>query len=172
MARLSLITSVQRRKRFVAVLRVWLDMCAAVNLVLIMMMSTLTTMCSRRPRVRSYIINTLGSREYMIRTVYSSDEKCISQLRMNRHAFFKLCAMLQTIGGLKPTRNMLVDEQVAIFLHIIAHRMKNWIIQNNFQRSGETISRYFNIVLTAVLKLQSHLFKNLEPIPSNSTDYR
>ncbi|MFQ6640392.1 hypothetical protein Gotur_016726 [Gossypium turneri] len=30
---------------------------------------------------------------------------------MNRIVFFKLCDMLQTLGGLKSSRNMLVDEQ-------------------------------------------------------------
>ncbi|MFQ6653826.1 hypothetical protein Gotur_025045 [Gossypium turneri] len=33
--------------------------------------------------------------------------------------------MLQTLGGLKSSRNMLVDEQVAMFLHIISHDLKN-----------------------------------------------
>ncbi|KAF7842198.1 myb/SANT-like domain, Harbinger transposase-derived nuclease domain protein [Senna tora] len=40
---------------------------------------------------------------------------------MNRATFDRLCAMLDNIGGLRPTRNMLVDEQVAIFLHILSH---------------------------------------------------
>ncbi|MFQ6645287.1 hypothetical protein Gotur_020155 [Gossypium turneri] len=42
--------------------------------------------------------------------VYASDETCIEQVRMN-YFFSKLCEMLQTLGGLNPSRNMLVDEQ-------------------------------------------------------------
>ncbi|MFQ6662116.1 hypothetical protein Gotur_030031 [Gossypium turneri] len=35
----------------------------------------------------------------------------LNKLVMNRITFFKLCEMLQTLGGLKSSRNMLVDEQ-------------------------------------------------------------
>ncbi|MFQ6626238.1 hypothetical protein Gotur_005146 [Gossypium turneri] len=48
---------------------------------------------------------------YVKRLVHASDETCIEQVRMNRITIFKLCEMLQTLGGLKSSRNMLVDEQ-------------------------------------------------------------
>ncbi|MFQ6667780.1 hypothetical protein Gotur_033681 [Gossypium turneri] len=48
---------------------------------------------------------------YVKRLINASDETCIEQVRMNRIAFFKLCEMLQTLGGLKSSRNMLADEQ-------------------------------------------------------------
>ena len=86
--------------------------------------------------------------------------------------FFKLCEMLENIGGLKSTRNMLVDEQVTMFLHIIAHHLKNRVIKHHFNRSEETVSRSFHNVLKAVMHLQGKLFKNPEPIPGNSTDPR
>lgn len=80
--------------------------------------------------------------------------------------------MLDSIGGLKPTKHMLVDEQVAMFLHILAHHVKNRVIQFEFGRSGETISRYFNFVLNAMMRLEGELFKTPEPIPNDSTDER
>ncbi|MFQ6631184.1 hypothetical protein Gotur_009976 [Gossypium turneri] len=43
--------------------------------------------------------------------VYASDETCIEQVRVNRITFFKLCEMLQTLGGIKSSSNMLVDEK-------------------------------------------------------------
>ncbi|XVF12370.1 hypothetical protein REPUB_Repub08aG0111500 [Reevesia pubescens] len=91
---------------------------------------------------------------------------------MNRHAFFKLCEMLQNIGGLKSIRNMLLDEQVVMFLHIITYHLKNRVIKHNFNRSGETVSRYFHSVLKAVMHLEGQLFKKPNPIPANSTDHR
>ena len=104
--------------------------------------------------------------------MHDNDESCISQIRMNRLDFFKLCDMLENIGGLKPTRNMATDEQVAMFLHIISHHLKNRVIRQNFQRSGETISRHFHHVLNAVIHLQDHLFRKPEPILTNSTNNR
>ncbi|XP_040362735.1 protein ALP1-like isoform X2 [Rosa chinensis] len=102
--------------------------------------------------------------------VYASDVRCINSLRMDRHTFSILCSMLRTSGKLRDTRNVSVDEMVAMFLHILAHHEKNRIIQDRFLRSGETISRYFNVVLRAVLCLQGQLLKTPEPVPENSSD--
>ncbi|PPE02884.1 hypothetical protein GOBAR_DD00091 [Gossypium barbadense] len=67
---------------------------------------------------------------------------------------------------------MLVDEQLAIFLHIISHHLKNRVIKHHFNRSGETVSRSFHSVLNAVIRLQDVLFKKAEPITANSSDTR
>ncbi|MFQ6634673.1 hypothetical protein Gotur_010512 [Gossypium turneri] len=69
-------------------------------------------------------------------------------------------------------KNMLVDEQGAMFLHIISHHLKNRVIKHHFNRSGETVSRSFHHVLNAVIRLQYVLFKKAEPITANSTDLR
>ncbi|MFQ6656916.1 hypothetical protein Gotur_026816 [Gossypium turneri] len=78
-----------------------------------------------RPRIRSYTLDFFAKRDYVKRLVYASDETCVEQVKMNRTAFFKFCEMLESIEGLKSSRNMLVDEQVAMFLHIISHHLKN-----------------------------------------------
>ncbi|MFQ6621149.1 hypothetical protein Gotur_002660 [Gossypium turneri] len=80
--------------------------------------------------------------------------------------------MLQTLGGLKLLRNMFVDEQVAIFLHIISYHLKNGVIKHHFNRFGETISISFHNVLNVVICLQDVLFKKEESIIANSTDPR
>ncbi|XP_052481340.1 uncharacterized protein LOC128035544 [Gossypium raimondii] len=80
--------------------------------------------------------------------------------------------MLQTLEGLKSSRNMLVDEQVAMFLHIISHHLKNRVIKHHFNRSGETVSRSFYSILNDVICLQDVLFKKAEPITANSSDTR
>ncbi|XP_052877425.1 uncharacterized protein LOC128284004 [Gossypium arboreum] len=73
---------------------------------------------------------------------------------------------------LKSSRNMLVDEQVAMFLHIISHHLKNRVIKHHFNRSREIVSRSFHNVLNAAIRLQDVLFKKAEPITANSTDPR
>ena len=85
--------------------------------------------------------------------MHDNDESCISQVRMNRLAFFKLCEMLENIKGLRPIKNMTIDEQVAMFLHIISHHLKNRVIRQKFQRSSETISQHFHNVLNTVIHL-------------------
>jgi hypothetical protein len=46
---------------------------------------------------------------------------------------------------------MCVFEKVGIFLYIIALGASNMEVQEKFQHSGETISRYFNEVLKSFL---------------------
>ena len=78
-----------------------------------------------KPRFRSYSLDFYAKREYVRRLVHDNDESSISQVRMNRLAFFKLCEMLENIRSLKPTRNMAIDEQIVMFLHIISHHLNN-----------------------------------------------
>lgn len=106
------------------------------------------------------------------RLIYGSDLACVENLRMDRYTFNKLCSMLRTTGKLKDSKNMSVDEMVAMFLHILAHHEKNRVIKFRFLRSGETISRCFNEVLNGVLRLSGNLLKSPEPVLDNSTDDR
>ena len=119
-----------------------------------------------------YVIDRCFGREHMLRIVYSSDDSCKFHLRLNRAAFTKLCRMLKEIGGLRDTVYMLIDEQVAMFLHILAHHVKNRIMRGRFNRSAEVISRHFHIVLNALLRLQGHLYKKPKPISPESTNKR
>ncbi|XP_061351059.1 protein ALP1-like [Gastrolobium bilobum] len=129
---------------------------------------------NRRNRRRAVAYNFCGRarvREVnFLRIVHISDTACIENTRMDRRCFHNLCGLLKTVGQLQPTRHMGVEEMVAIFLHILAHDVKNRIIKRQFMRSGETISRQFSNVLLAVLRCHNVLLKRPEPIPENSTD--
>lgn len=59
------------------------------------------------------------------RLIYSNDLTCFENLRMDRYSFNKLCLMLHTTGKLKDSKNMRVDEMVAMFLFILGHHKKN-----------------------------------------------
>ena len=59
--------------------------------------------------------------------------------------------MLKNRGGLRASRYLQIDEQVAMFLHILAHHVKNIVIKFQFMRSGETVSKYFHNVLYSVI---------------------
>ena len=97
--------------------------------------------------------------EYHEQLIHSSDLAYFEQLCTDRYMFKLLCGMLGSTDRIKDTSNMKVDEQVAMFLHIIAHRMKNRVLKFRFIRSGETVSRHFNAVLNAIIRLQGQLLK-------------
>ncbi|PPD98525.1 hypothetical protein GOBAR_DD04434 [Gossypium barbadense] len=169
MARLPLIAQSVRRKRIGITVTIWLEICRIAIWFLFRMGASLSL---HRPRIRSYTLDFYAKRDYVKTLVYASDETCIEQVRMNRTIFFKLCEMLESIGGLKSSRFMLVDKQVAMFLHIISHHLKNRVIKHHFRRSEETVSRAFHSVLNAVIRLEDVLFKKPEPITADSSDTR
>ncbi|KAL2938235.1 L10-interacting MYB domain-containing protein, partial [Bienertia sinuspersici] len=78
-----------------------------------------------------------------------NDRICKEQLRIDRRCFDKLCHVLVTREGLVTTRNVIVLEVIAFFLHTLAHDLKYRTIGAVFTRSGNTISHNFHTVLKA-----------------------
>ncbi|KAK5770448.1 hypothetical protein PVK06_046598 [Gossypium arboreum] len=169
MARSPLIVQSERHKIIDLALTVWLQMCTFASWFLVTL-GVIHSLHTYRPMIKLYILDFYAKCDYVKKLVYASDETYIEQVRMNRIKFFKLCEMLQALGGLKSSRNMFVDEQVAMFLHIISYHLKNRVIKYHFNRSGETISRSFHNVLNVFIRLQDVLFKKAEPITVNSTN--
>ncbi|KAL4014211.1 hypothetical protein IC575_026408 [Cucumis melo] len=98
------------------------------------------------------------------RMIHESDFVCRQSTRMDRRTFAILCHLLRNVAGLSSTEIVDVEEMVAMFLHVLAHDVKNRVIQREFVRSCETVSRHFNIVLLAVLRLYEELIKR--PVPN------
>uniref|UniRef100_A0A803LZ68 Myb/SANT-like domain-containing protein n=1 Tax=Chenopodium quinoa TaxID=63459 RepID=A0A803LZ68_CHEQI len=67
---------------------------------------------------------------------------------------------------------MTLQEIVAMFLYTLAHHQKNRSIGNLFLRSGETVSRQFNLCLRAILKLHEHLLHKPIAISDECEDER
>ncbi|KAA0058990.1 retrotransposon protein [Cucumis melo var. makuwa] len=91
---------------------------------------------------------------------------------MDRRTFAILCHLLRTVSGLSSTEIVDVEEMVAMFLHVLVHDVKNRVIQKEFVRSGETVSRHFNLVLLVVVRLYEELIKRPVPVTNNCNDQR
>ncbi|KAJ9556527.1 hypothetical protein OSB04_011141 [Centaurea solstitialis] len=91
---------------------------------------------------------------------------------MDRNVFAILCELLKPRGGLLEDGEVTIEEQVAIFVNILAHHTKNRCLPVRFYRSGETISRYVHRVLSALLRLQDILFTKPTPVDDDCTDRR
>lgn len=101
-----------------------------------------------------------------------TDIDCMSNLRMDKNTFGKLCSLLRQVGVLHDGKYVKVEEQVAIFLAIIAHHQKNRIVRFRFLRSGQTVSQYVHKVLHSILKLHDILLVNPDPVQEDCTDPR
>lgn len=110
--------------------------------------------------------------EFLERLIRHDDVTTVDQLRMDVRSFRLLCALLRNEGKLKEDGLVSIEEQVAMFLHILAHHSKNHVIKFLFKRSGETVSRYFNLVLNGVLRMQETLLGAPDPVPKDCLDER
>ncbi|KAL2341130.1 hypothetical protein Fmac_009070 [Flemingia macrophylla] len=89
---------------------------------------------------------------YLIHT-----EQCRDIIRMGPMAFINLCERVRATGLVKDAFRSTVEEQVAKFLHIVGHNVKNRSVSFFFHRSGETVSRHFHNVLNAIIMLEGEL---------------
>ena len=75
------------------------------------------------------------------------------EFRMEKEIFCNLVEVLRDGNLLTNTREMAVEEQLAMFLFCLSTNASNRTIQERFQHSGETVSRYLNTVLEAIVSL-------------------
>lgn len=110
--------------------------------------------------------------KHLNRMVSISDSDCILNLRMDRNTFGKLCRLLRELGGMSDGRYVSVEEQVALFLGILAHHKKNSVVKFDFWRSGQTISFYVHVVLRALIKIHKSFLVKPTPVPDDCEDPR
>ncbi|GAA0170393.1 hypothetical protein LIER_40949 [Lithospermum erythrorhizon] len=113
---------------------------------------------SREPK---YTLSVKGS-SFMTEVFDGPDDSFREVFRMDKHVFRNLCDVLQRRGMLRDTLGVMKEEKLGIFLNIIGHNERNRVIQDRYQHSGETVSRYFNNVLKAIKSL-SHEFLQSPP---------
>ena len=85
--------------------------------------------------------------------------QCLELLRMEKHVFFRLCAVFREKRLLQDSRYVFVEEKIAIFLMTIGQNHRNRILQDLFQHSGETIHRHFHDALVAVIHFSMEIIK-------------
>nr|KAJ0216405.1 hypothetical protein LSAT_V11C300153630 [Lactuca sativa] len=169
MARLSLTRSKHRMKISQIVVTFWNEVMTAITWFFLSQCASYYKYTGGKLRMKNISLD-VDRQSILHKYAYKSDTACISNLRMTRRCFTKLCDMPHTLGGLRTSRYMDIDEQVAIFLHIIAHDVKNRVMIGRFQRYGQTISKIVMLVCNVVIRLHPHLLKKPKPVTENSTD--
>ena len=84
---------------------------------------------------------TLQGLPWVQELLYGNPARIYQNLRMSASIFIRLKEQLLSSGLIAPSRNMNVEEMLAIFLFTVSQSSKNRNAQERFQRSGETISR-------------------------------
>jgi hypothetical protein len=105
-------------------------------------------------------------RQRALQMIYmSTDRECVSMIRMSRAPFFALCDLFRQRGLVPKTFGCSVEEQVAMFLHIVGHNQRFRVVHNSFVRSIEIVHRNFHQVLYAIGELRNDMIKP----PSSTT---
>ena len=82
------------------------------------------------------------------RCMEGNKKLCYNMFRMKKEVFHNLCQVLQRDYGLQHSRNIRLEELVAICLLILGLGTCNRMVQEIFQHSDETISRHFEKMIT------------------------
>lgn len=91
-------------------------------------------------------------RQKFLNCLYNGKQStCIEQLCVTKQGFRRLCKLLVERGKLLTARNVIIEEVVVMFLHILAHHLKNSTIKCCYSHLGEMVNRKFNSVLQVVL---------------------
>ncbi|WVZ83599.1 hypothetical protein U9M48_030730, partial [Paspalum notatum var. saurae] len=105
-------------------------------------------------------------RQHNLNLIYNCNAvECVNMLRMRRAPFFSLCNLLRERNLLRDNLHCCVEEQVAMFLHIVGHNQRFRVIHPNWRRSIETVSRHFKEVLYAIGELREDMIR----APSSET---
>jgi hypothetical protein len=91
------------------------------------------------------------------RSYNGTEAHCISELRMRKVVFHKLCGELRSRALLEDTFHVAIEEQVAMFIHCVGHHWSNRSIGFEFMRSSETVNSYFHHVLDVLCILARDL---------------
>lgn len=108
----------------------------------------------------------------MRRLVGRYDSDCIDNLRRDRNTFGRLCLFFKKYRGLTEDKFFSIEEQITMFLCVLSHHTKNWIVKYGFRLSGQTISHYVHLVLSSILQLYSILLVKPTLVPEDNNNLR
>ena len=98
----------------------------AASMVVVMVSVVVSRLKRRRPGPDPLLYDLKSDaeqhRQQTSQAIYNStDAECISMLRMRRAPFFSLCNLFRTRARVPETTGCIVEEQVAMFLHVVGH---------------------------------------------------
>ncbi|CAL2240641.1 unnamed protein product [Prunus armeniaca] len=101
--------------------------------------------------------------KWVIEVLNGHEVRCHEQFRMEKHVFKKLLETLTSTYGLKEGGEIPLLEALAMFLITLGHGFTNRMVQERFQHSGETVSRWFGIILEAISRMATDLISPSDP---------
>ncbi|KAH9127589.1 hypothetical protein LEN26_004255 [Aphanomyces euteiches] len=101
---------------------------------------------------------------WMREKLMRNEEAFVENFRMSREVFIALRRELVENGDLRDSPMVSAIEQLGMFLYFVGHHSSSAELQERFQHSGHTVTRYLRVVLQALFKLSKRYIK----IPSDT----
>jgi hypothetical protein len=80
-------------------------------------------------------------------------------VKNEEETLFCLCETFRSKGLLHDNDGVSVEEQGAMFLHVVGHNQRFRVVHQSFRRSIETVHKLFHQVLFVVGELRSEMIK-------------
>jgi hypothetical protein len=84
----------------------------------------------------------LSGEEWVQELLQGHNNRIYNELGMNKTVFLNLLEVLRIDAGVCGSHYVTAGEQLATFLYYAHHGLSNRALQERFQRSGDTISKY------------------------------
>ncbi|KAL0561301.1 hypothetical protein IC582_001723 [Cucumis melo] len=110
------------------------------------------------------------SYKFVMKILNGHKDRCRQQFRMKKHIFQKLLIVLEQQYNFSKAKRMPLEEALAMFLITLGHGFSNRMVQERFQHSGETVSRWFNIVLDVICHMAIDVIKPTDPQFKTTSD--
>ena len=101
----------------------------------------------------------LTGREYIKEVLLRNPTRCYEGFRMRPHVFRTLCDRVRMMELLKDSREVSVEEGVAMALYILCHGTTQRIVAERYQHSLGTVHSWFKMVLRAFASLATTLIQ-------------
>jgi hypothetical protein len=75
---------------------------------------------------------------------HSTDTECIYMIRIKRAPFFELIKTFRERSLVTDREGVSVEEQVAMFLHVVGHNQRFRVVHQSFRRSIQTMHKHFH----------------------------
>ncbi|KAL5564974.1 hypothetical protein UlMin_028138 [Ulmus minor] len=101
----------------------------------------------------------LTGHERMVEFLNGHYERMHNRFRMTTNCFMRLANMFEETGRLTHGRKVSVQEQVMIFLYVVAQNATCRTSREEWQHSTSTISRYFTLVCTHLYEVSGQFIR-------------
>ncbi|KAL5550387.1 hypothetical protein UlMin_000563 [Ulmus minor] len=121
---------------------------------LVCVMDSVIRKIRRQSRIPKHV-SSFSGHEKMCELITGHEGLLLEHIRMNRDCFHRLVTLFTVQNRLQETHTLTVQEQLMMFLTMVAHGDSNRRTSYEWKHSGETVSRYIDTISSHLVQLAS-----------------